>query len=71
MARPRPLAIAAVVVALVGGVAWLNTPPVLVNAATQPQLPENIDAYLAAAERRVVERFALIPGTEKRVTWHG
>lgn len=71
MARQRPLAIAAVVVAVLGGAAWLNTPPALVNAATQPQLPANIEAYLADAERRAAERFALIPETEKRVTWHG
>jgi alpha-beta hydrolase superfamily lysophospholipase len=71
MARRRPLAIAAVVVALIGGAAWLNTPPALVNAATRPQLPENIEAYLADAERRAAEQFALIPETEKRVTWHG
>ena len=71
MARQRPLAIAAVVLALVGGAAWLNTPPALVNAATRPQLPENIEAYLADAERRAAEQFALIPETEKRVTWHG
>ena len=71
MARQRALAIAAVVVAGIGGMAWLNTPPALVNAATPPQLPADIDAYLADAERRVAERFALIPGTEKRVTWHG
>jgi len=71
MARQRPLAIAAVVLALVGGAAWLNTPPALVNAATRPQLPENIEAYLADAERRAAEQFALVPETEKRVTWHG
>ena len=71
MARRRPLAIAAVVLALIGGAAWLNTPPALVNAATRPQLPENIEAYLADAERRAAEQFALIPETEKRVTWHG
>jgi len=71
MARRKPLAIAAVVVALIGGAAWLNTPPALVNAATRPQLPENIEAYLADAERQAAEQFALIPETEKRVTWHG
>lgn len=71
MARQAPLAIAAIVIALVGGAAWLSAPPALVSAATPPQLPDNIEAYLADAERRAAERYALIPETEKRVTWHG
>jgi esterase/lipase len=71
MARQKPLAIAAVVIALVGGVAWLNTPPALVSAATRPQLPDDIEAYLADAEGRAAGQFALIPETQKRVTWHG
>jgi alpha-beta hydrolase superfamily lysophospholipase len=67
----RKLLLAAVFVALVGGVAYLNTPPALVNAAMTPQLPDDIEAWLAEREQQVASQFALIPETEKRVTWHG
>ena len=70
MARRRLLVIAAAA-ALLGGAAWLTTPPALVNAAAGPQLPQDIEAWLAATERQVAAQYALIPDTEKRVTWHG
>ena len=44
----RKLLLAAVFVALVGGVAYLNTPPALVNAAMTPQLPDDIESWLGA-----------------------
>ncbi len=37
----------------------------------EPQLPDDIEGWLADAERRVAAQYALIPDTEKRVTWHG
>ena len=67
----RRLIVAAASVALLGGAAWLTTPPALVNAAAWPQLPDDIEAWLAETERQVAEQYALIPDTEKRVTWHG
>ncbi len=67
----RKLLFIAVAAALVGGLVYLNTPPALVSAAIQPQLPDNIEAWLAAAEQRVAAQYALIPDTGKRVTWHG
>lgn len=70
MAR-RSLLVAASAAALLGGAAWLTTPPALVNAAAWPQLPDDIAAWLADTEKQVAEQYALIPGTEKRVTWHG
>ena len=70
MARRRLLVIAAAA-ALLGGAAWLTTPPALVNAAAGPQLPQDIEAWLADTERQVAAQYALIPDTEKRVTWHG
>ena len=70
MARRRLLAVAAAA-GLLGGLAWLTTPPALVNAAVPPQLPDDIEAWLADTERQMAAQFALIPGTEKRVTWHG
>jgi esterase/lipase len=69
MAR-RKLLLAALVAALLGGVAYLNTPPALVSAATTPELPDDIDSYLADAERLVTAQYELIPDTEKRVTWY-
>ena len=70
MAQRRLFAIAAAA-ALVGGIAYLTTPPALLNAAVRPQLPDDIDSWLADAEQRVSAQYALIPDTEKRVTWHG
>jgi esterase/lipase len=70
MAR-RSLLVAASAAALLGGAAWLTTPPALVNAAAWPQLPDDIATWLADTEKQVAEQYALIPGTEKRVTWHG
>jgi len=70
MAQRRLLATAAAA-ALVGGLVYLNTPPALLNAAVRPQLPDDIDSWLADSERRVSARYALIPDTEKRVAWYG
>lgn len=70
MARRKLLVITAAA-ALLGGTAWLTTPPALVNAASGPQLPDDIEAWLADAERQVAAQYALIPDTEKRVTWRG
>jgi esterase/lipase len=66
----RRLLLAALITALVGGIAYLNTPPALVRAALAPQLPDDIETYLAEAERQVAAQFELIPDTEKRVTWY-
>ena len=70
MTRRRLLLIAAAA-ALLGAVLYLNTPPALVNAALAPELPDDIDAWLAGRERQVASQYALIPDTEKRVTWYG
>jgi esterase/lipase len=70
MAR-RGLVVVAATAALLGGAAWLTTPPALVNAAAWPTLPDDIEAWLADSEERVAAQYALIPDTEKRVTWHG
>jgi esterase/lipase len=70
MARRRLLVIVAAA-ALLGAVVFLNTPPALVNAAVAPELPEDIEAWLADRERQVAAQYALIPETEKRVTWYG
>ncbi len=69
--KPRKLVLVALLVAFVAGVAYLNTPPALVNAAIAPQLPDDIETWLADTERQVASQYALIPETEKRVVWHG
>ena len=68
MNRPRIIALSGFV-AVLAVVVYLSTPPTLVNAAAIPELPVDIDAYLAASEKRVDEQFRLIPNTEKRVVW--
>lgn len=65
----RKLSVAAALLASVALVLYLSTPPALVNAATVPDLPADLEAYLAEQEERVDSNFALIPGTEKRVVW--
>jgi hypothetical protein len=67
----RKIVLSALLLALVGGVAYMNTPPALVNAAVAPQLPSDIEAWLADSEQQVASQYALIPETEKRVTWYG
>jgi len=32
-------------------------------------VPEDLDAWLAQSERQAADRYGLIPGTEKRITW--
>jgi alpha-beta hydrolase superfamily lysophospholipase len=67
----RRIIVAAAAAALLGGIAYLTTPPALVNAALPPELPENIEAWLADTEAEIATQYALVPETEKRVTWHG
>jgi esterase/lipase len=67
----RKSILAGLSLALVGVVVYASTPPTLVNAVVTPQLPDDVEAWLADREQRVASQYALIPGTEKRVTWHG
>lgn len=50
-------------------IVYLTTPPALVNAAGMPELPADIDAFLAASERNAAAAFPLVPNTEKRIIW--
>jgi esterase/lipase len=68
MSRKKLLVLAGFA-AFLTAVVWLSTPPALVNAAIKPDLPADIDAFLAAGEKRVNEQFSLVPDTEKRVLW--
>ncbi|MDH3532669.1 MAG: hypothetical protein OEO82_07035, partial [Gammaproteobacteria bacterium] len=63
----RKLASVALLLALLALVVFLLTPTALVNSATMPQLPDNLDRYLAARERAAGTEFPLIRDTEKRI----
>ena len=52
-----------------GTLLWLLTPARLRTATVNVELPADLDASLAASEKIVADRFGLIPGTEKRITW--
>lgn len=57
------------VVASIVATGWLLTPEALVNSATAPVLPDDLDRYLADTEQQVSDQFDLIPDTEKRIRW--
>lgn len=54
---------------LLGAALWVSTPVRLEHVVTHVGLPGDLDNWLAVRERSVAERFGLIPGTEKRITW--
>ncbi|MBT8102452.1 MAG: alpha/beta fold hydrolase [Gammaproteobacteria bacterium] len=56
---------------IVGAALWVLTPARLQPAMAELALPDDLDTWLATSERQVVERFGLVPGTEKRITWFG
>lgn len=58
-----------VVLGAVIAVAWLLTPAELDNSAAVPELPADIDRWLADSERAASAVYELVPGTEKRVRW--
>lgn len=63
------IAIAALTVSAL--VLWGLTPAKLQREAPAIDLPEDLDAWLAATERSVADRHGLVPGSEKRITWFG
>ncbi len=54
---------------LLGAGLWVSTPVRLEPVATAVDLPGNLDDWLTIHEQSVAERFGLVPGTEKRITW--
>lgn len=48
---------------------WLLTPARLESATINIELPNDLDTWIASTEREVADRFGLVPGTEKRITW--
>ena len=59
------------VVAVLLLAAWLTTPASLSDAVPVPTLGNDLEAELGRAEARTDAAFGLVPGTEKRVRWHG
>lgn len=65
----KKFAWAAAVVLVLAAAVWSLTPPRLAGATPAAAIPDDIDAWLAAAEKTVSDEFELIAGTEKRVRW--
>ncbi len=64
----KRLAIAAVL--LLVAVGWWSTPPRLAGEFSAAALPDDLDGWLAAREAEVHAEFGIVPGTEKRISWH-
>ncbi len=62
---------AIVVLLIIVAVLWILTPAKLQPAIEELVLPDNLDTWLQQTEREVSDRFGLVPGTEKRITWFG
>lgn len=50
---------------------WSLTPVRLQPALAEVTLPDDLDTWMARSERRASDRYGLVPGTEKRITWIG
>ena len=66
MNRPRAAIVALLMVATA---LWLLTPARLQPASAELLLPADLDGWLLQSEQPAAERYGLVPGTEKRVTW--
>ncbi len=54
---------------LLGAGLWASTPARLEPGVITIDLPGDLDGWLASREQLVADRFGLVPGTEKRITW--
>ena len=63
------IAVALLLVLLLVG--WWSTPPGLASAGNAPDLPPDLDSWIRDREAAADERFGIVPGTEKRITWRG
>ena len=50
---------------------WLSTPRTPAVAAALPELPADLVSWLAEREEDVDRRYGIVPGTMKRIGWHG
>lgn len=58
-----------VIIVLLLAALWLLTPAKLQGTAFAVNPPDELDAWLAASERSVEDRFGLVADTQKRITW--
>lgn len=65
----RKTIISLLLVAALVGLGWWLTPPPLAGIYAIPNIPADIDTWLADTERVENQAYALIPGTEKRILW--
>ena len=65
----RGIATFAAVAAMLAAVVYATTPGALVDAASVPALPQDIDAYIRSSEQQAAEAHPLIPETAKRIVW--
>ena len=61
--------IVATAVLVVVAVLWYLTPAKLESAVAEVALPADLDAWLLETENEAAERFGLVAGVEKRITW--
>lgn len=61
----RRLALSILALALLAG--WWSMPPRLVEPDGGPELPADLEAWLATTEAAAEARYGLVPGTEKRI----
>jgi esterase/lipase len=52
-----------------GGLLWISTPAPLANNATTPDLPSDLNGYIATQEHNEKASHELYLGTEKRIRW--
>ena len=50
---------------------WILTPAKLQPEIEALVLPDDLEAWLQQTEQQASNRFGLVPGTEKRITWAG
>lgn len=66
----RRVTVAVGLLAALLALGWLLTPASLdVATVANPDLPGDIDGYLAKAEASASQRYALVEGTQKRIRW--
>lgn len=59
----------AAILAIIALIVFLLTPSRLVNSASMPELPDDLDSYVATSEAEAARSYRLIPNTEKRIRW--
>jgi esterase/lipase len=56
---------------IAGATLWFLTPAKLQPAIAEIVLPDDLDTWLETGERQAIERYGLVPDTEKRIIWAG